>query len=168
MSPLSPQPSKLRGQLQAPVYAVSPLSPLVPAQNNDSGSKTSKCPPKCAPSFTACPPFRLEQFVTVDRPLDRGGGVSQSFTDHGLNRTVIVVRNTAKWIGGRGVHPLLGAGLARVLVWCPPVRADLGTKGRGWVKCLTAHPGNRPVPHFFVRDSFRGGGISNPVRVCDG
>lgn len=42
LSPLSPQPSKLRGQLQAPVYAVSPLSPLVPAQKNMSVSKTGK------------------------------------------------------------------------------------------------------------------------------
>jgi hypothetical protein len=49
LSPLSPLPSKLRGQLQAPVYAVSPLSPLVPAQNNDSGSKTHKHPPNVPP-----------------------------------------------------------------------------------------------------------------------
>jgi hypothetical protein len=55
LSPLSPLPSKLRGQLQAPVYAVSPLSPLVPAQNNDSGSKTHKHPAKCAPTLAACP-----------------------------------------------------------------------------------------------------------------
>lgn len=51
LSPLSPLPPKLRGQLQAPVYAVSPLSPLVPAQNNDSGSKTRKNRPKCAPKL---------------------------------------------------------------------------------------------------------------------
>ncbi len=55
LSPLSPLPSKLRGQPQAPVYAVSPLSPLVPAQNNDSGSKTHKHPAKCAPTLAACP-----------------------------------------------------------------------------------------------------------------
>lgn len=49
LSPLSPLPSKLRGQPQAPVYGVSPLSPLVPAQNNDSGSKTHKQPADCSP-----------------------------------------------------------------------------------------------------------------------
>lgn len=55
LSPLSPLPSKLRGQLQAPVYAVSPLSPLVPAQNNDSGSKTRKHHAKCALTLAAFP-----------------------------------------------------------------------------------------------------------------
>jgi len=68
LSPLSPQGLKLRGQPQAPVYAVSPLSPLSPHKNTRGGSKKRKIAPFVPPLWVRS----LAPCLVLTRP-DRCG-----------------------------------------------------------------------------------------------
>lgn len=101
--------------------------------------------------------------------------MSQSFTDRGLNRSVPFVRKPALLIGGRGVHPLPGALLARARIdaTCAACLCPCKALPRGRLECLGAlkvETARFPTHRFFNvfstlnRVSTRPGPVPNDPR----
>ena len=120
--PIVPNAQKKVGTREAPVYAVSPMSPLVPNQKNERGSKTRTNRPKCAPKLQGraaslltgllarhgcrclrCPALRLALCCKPGRWLSWlpwGRGVKKSKPLQTLDRSPPFACKPAKWTGG--------------------------------------------------------------------